>query len=72
MTANVKMTALGDIDPCSVVEVDRRFRGSYYVIRAIMETVRIIETAVCFNETTRRYIPQSCHFKRLNRKLCIL
>jgi hypothetical protein len=29
MAANMKMTAFWDIVPCSLVEVDRRFRGAY-------------------------------------------
>jgi hypothetical protein len=28
-TASTKMTAFWDIEPCSLVEVDRRFRGAY-------------------------------------------
>jgi hypothetical protein len=27
----------------------------------VIETVRALETSVCFNETTRRYIPVDCH-----------
>jgi hypothetical protein len=31
---------------------------------ALMEVVRISETSVYFNETTRRYIPEGCHHTR--------
>jgi hypothetical protein len=30
---SLKMTAFWDIAPCSLVEVDRRFRGQYYLSR---------------------------------------
>jgi hypothetical protein len=38
--------------PCILFEVDRRLRGAYCIIRAMMEAVRTSETSVCFNETT--------------------
>jgi hypothetical protein len=31
------------------------------IITAMMEEVRASETSVCFYETTRLYIPESCH-----------
>jgi hypothetical protein len=49
--ANVKMTAFWDIEPRSLVEVDRRFRGAYCLHH------QGDETSIYFNETTWRYIP---------------
>jgi hypothetical protein len=51
-----------DIAPCSVVEVNRRFRGTHSFHnqgdhRLDDEGICTSETAVCFNETTLRYIP---------------
>jgi hypothetical protein len=33
-------------------------------IRALMAVVCTSETSDCFNESTRRYIPESCHLQR--------
>jgi hypothetical protein len=38
-------------------------------IKAIKETVRTSETSVCFNETTRLYIPVICHVTRRRENL---
>jgi hypothetical protein len=59
--ASLKMTAFYDIEPCCLVEVNRRFRDAYSaasIIRAMMKTVRTYETSVYF-ETTLRYIYSS-------------
>jgi hypothetical protein len=42
-----------------------------------MEVVRVLETPVYFNETTRRYIPEGCHshtrnLENLNSKLTLV
>jgi hypothetical protein len=48
-----------DVSPCSLVKVDRRFRGAYCsIITLMMEAVRTSETSVNFNVTTRHYIPE--------------
>jgi hypothetical protein len=51
-----------DVAPCSHVEVDRRFRGTYFLhhqgdvfITLMMETVGTSESSVHFNVTTQRY-----------------
>jgi hypothetical protein len=31
------------------------------IVIALMEVLRTSETSIYFNETTRRYIPESCH-----------
>jgi hypothetical protein len=58
-----KVTAVWDIVSCSLVEVDRRFRGAHCLraIALIMEIVHISETSVYLYETTRRNIPEGCH-----------
>jgi hypothetical protein len=45
-----------DLAPCSPVEIDRRFRGVYYIHHHPKSPKQVY-----FNETTRRYIPQHCH-----------
>jgi hypothetical protein len=61
MTACMKMTAIWDIGPCSLVGVDRRFRGAYCLCHnpdeVLMEVVRTSEMSVYSKETTRRYSP---------------
>jgi hypothetical protein len=53
------MTVFWDTALCSLVDVDRRFRGAYCLIRAMMmEAVCISETSVYFNETTQHCIPE--------------
>jgi hypothetical protein len=34
----------------------------FWDIALMMEAVRTSESSVCFNETTRRYMPEGCHF----------
>jgi hypothetical protein len=59
-----KMRALWEKAPCSLVEVDRRFRGTYWIclqgnaFYRPYDGVIISETSIYFNETTRRYIPE--------------
>jgi hypothetical protein len=48
--------------PCSIVEVDRRFRGTYCLyFQPMMETVRSSETSDYFNKATRLYISERSH-----------
>jgi hypothetical protein len=56
--AKMTMTAFWNIAPCSLVEVDRHFRG---FIALMIDAVPTTEMSVYFKETTRRYIPESCH-----------
>jgi hypothetical protein len=46
----MKVKAFWDVAPCSLVGVDRRFRGSY--CRRMMEAVRTAETPRDTNKTT--------------------
>jgi hypothetical protein len=61
--AFMKMTAFCDIAPCSLVEIDRRFRSVYCLHDA--ESVCTSETPFFFNETTQRFIQEACHVWRL-------
>jgi hypothetical protein len=57
-------TAFWDIAQCSLVQVDRCFRGTYCLIRAIVlmiEAVRASETSVNFYKSTLHNIPEGCH-----------
>jgi hypothetical protein len=61
--------------PCSIVEVDRRFRGTYCFhhqgdeyFRLMMEAVRTSEMSVNFYETARHNNPQDCHFHTRRRE----
>jgi hypothetical protein len=62
------MTAFWDKAQRNLVEVDQSFRGTYRLhqqgyelfIALMVEAVRMSETSVYFNETTRRSIPESC------------
>jgi hypothetical protein len=48
----LEKTAVWDIVPCSSVEVDRRFRGAYYIHHQddlLMEAVCASETSVYFH-----------------------
>jgi hypothetical protein len=76
-----KMRSFSDIAPCSIVGVDRRFRGAHYLhyqgcdegstlvsfITLMMEAVRTSETSV-YSETTRLYIPEGSHLHTRRRE----
>jgi hypothetical protein len=51
------MTTFWDIASCGQVEIDRL---SEVCNALVMEAARTSETSVYFNETTLRYIPESC------------
>jgi hypothetical protein len=56
MAFKPKIIAFWDIGMCSL-EVDRRFKGAY-----------CLHHQGDFNETTRRYIPESCHLHARRRE----
>jgi hypothetical protein len=61
----MKFRVFLDVAPCSQVEFDRRFRGAYCIIIALMmAAVRTSQTSVNFNLTTRRYIPEDSKLRR--------
>jgi hypothetical protein len=53
------MKAFWDIAPCSLVEVDLRFRGAY-CLHHQGDGGGARETSGCFNEGLRNYIPEEC------------
>jgi hypothetical protein len=63
---SMNVTPFWDIAPCSLVESDPRFRGTYclrhqgdiLIIALKIEAVYTSEKSVYFNETTRRFISQ--------------
>jgi hypothetical protein len=59
------MTAFWDTALRNLVEVDGRFGGTYRLQRQgeylMMKAVHTSKTSVFLNETTRRYIPESCY-----------
>jgi hypothetical protein len=66
----LKIRAFWDIQPCSLLGVDRRFRGVYCLHHQSDEIllVRTFETSVYFNETTRCYIPKSSNLHTRSRE----
>jgi hypothetical protein len=55
-----------DVEPCSLIGVDRRFRSEYCLrrhsfIALMIEAVRTSETSVHSIETTRRYIEEDSY-----------
>jgi hypothetical protein len=65
-SASVEVTALRDIAPCSLIELDRRFRGAY---SRPHRPERVPETTVYFYETTWRFIQENSHL-HLNSMWC--
>jgi hypothetical protein len=67
--ASMKMTVFGDIAPCSLVDVHRRFRSVYclhhhgdeQLIALMMEAVSSSETQINLYQAERRNIPEDSH-----------
>jgi hypothetical protein len=59
----MKMAVFWDVAPCSLVDIDRRFRCAYCLHhQALMtETVSTSETSANIYQTTRRNIPEDGH-----------
>jgi hypothetical protein len=68
MTLCLNMTAVWDMAPRSLLEVDRRFRGVYCQVAPIVEALSASETSVYFYETTRRHIPESSRLRIRHRE----
>jgi hypothetical protein len=64
MMAGVKVTVFWDTAPCSLVEVERRFRGAYCLHHQgdliALEAERVLDTSVNFYEIKRRSILKDC------------
>jgi hypothetical protein len=58
----MKMTVFWVVAPCSLVEINRRFRDAM-----MMVAVSISETSVNFYETIRRNIPEDSHLQKEHR-----
>jgi hypothetical protein len=56
------MTTLWDVASCSLVEVDRHFKGAYDLHH------QGDETTIYLNETIRRCIPEGCHLRTRRRE----
>jgi macrodomain Ter protein organizer (MatP/YcbG family) len=63
--ASVKVTVFLDIAPCSLVEVGRRLRDAHCLRHRVdrMRQYSSLKRRVYFNETSRRYISESCDLK---------
>jgi hypothetical protein len=60
--ARMRMTVFRDVAPCSLVEIDRRFRGAYCLHNHRPdEAVSTSETSANFYEITGSYIPEDSH-----------
>jgi hypothetical protein len=68
-----KFRVFRDVEPCSQVKADRRFRSAYcphHQGALMMGAVLTSVTSVSFNLTTRRYIPEDSRLHtRRNEKL---
>jgi hypothetical protein len=61
--ASMKFRVFWDVVPCSLVEVDRSFWGTCFIIALMIEAVHTSETSVNLNVTTRHYIPEDSKLK---------
>jgi hypothetical protein len=52
MPASMKMTAVWDVVPRSLVEIDHCLKGAYCLMTLMMEAVSTSETLVNFYQTT--------------------
>jgi hypothetical protein len=64
------MTAFWNSAPYSLVDVDPRFRGAYFLRHQglMMEEVHASETPVYFNEAIERYIPEDYYVYAVRRE----
>jgi hypothetical protein len=66
MAASMKMAVLWNVEPCSLVEVHRRFRGTYCIYHQGDDCPddggrNTSESSVKFYHNTRRHIPEDSH-----------
>jgi hypothetical protein len=62
MASSIKMIVLCNIAPCSLVDNDRRFRGTYYLHHPDDE-ISVSEPSVNFYDTTKRSISEYGHLQ---------
>jgi hypothetical protein len=60
----MKMTALWDMAPFILVEIQLRFEGEYcFHHQGVREAVCTSETSACYYKVTRRHISDTCHLQ---------
>jgi hypothetical protein len=64
----MKMTVFWDVAQCSLIDIDRRFRGAYCLTHGalntlLMEAVSFSETSVSIHQTIRCNIPDDSHLQ---------
>jgi hypothetical protein len=69
----MKMAEFSVVAPCSLVEVNQRFRGPcclhhHPFIALMMEAAKSSETLVNFYQTTLRYNPEDSHLRTHRRE----
>jgi hypothetical protein len=62
----MKMTVFWVLAPCSLIEIDRRFRGAYCLHRLDVKALSTCETLVSFYQTTGRNITEDSHLQIIN------
>jgi hypothetical protein len=70
-TTDKKMDVFWVVEPCSLVEVYHRFRGTcclHHQNALMMQAARTSETSVNFYQTTRRYNPEDRHLHTRRRE----
>jgi hypothetical protein len=60
----MKMAVFWVVVPYSLVEVYRRFRGTYCLISLMMEAEGTSETLANFYQTIRHYNPEDSHLQK--------
>jgi hypothetical protein len=64
--ASMKMDVFWVVAPCSMVEVNRRFRGTAAsIIRTLTTEASTSETSVHFYHSTRRNNPEDSHIQAM-------
>jgi hypothetical protein len=66
MATSVKMAVFWDVAPCSLVEIDRSFRGTYCP-ELMMGALSSSETSMNFYQTVLRNIPEDGHLQQGSR-----
>jgi hypothetical protein len=61
------MTVFWDV-PCSLVDIDRRFRGAYSLIALMTEAASSSETLVDIYQTKRRNNPEDSYLRTRHRE----
>jgi hypothetical protein len=57
------MAVFLDVEPCALVDTDRRFTGAYGAVALMMEAVSTSEASVNIYQTTRRNNQEDSHLR---------